>query len=56
LAFGDTFGQQAADGVADKEVNPTAYWIEKGRWPKECFDPDEQTKKDLEKDSWLEKY
>lgn len=59
-AFGDAFGQPAADGVADNKVNPVTYWIQKKRWPKYCFDQDDQTRKDFrkdfEKDSWLEKY
>jgi hypothetical protein len=44
------------DGVADNKINPIAYWIQEERWPKECFDQDDQTRKDFEKDSWLEKY
>ena len=59
-AFGDTFSPLAADGVADNKVNPIAYWIQEKRWPKDCFDQDDQTRedfrKDFEKDSWLEKY
>lgn len=55
-AFRDTFGQPAVDGVADNKINPIAYWIQKERWPKECFDQDDQTRKNFEKDSWLEKY
>jgi hypothetical protein len=55
-AFGDTFGQPAADGIADNKINPIAYWIQNERWPEECFDQDEQTRKDFENDSWFEKY
>ncbi|TVY83402.1 hypothetical protein LSUE1_G002964 [Lachnellula suecica] len=55
-AFGDIFDKPAADGVVDNKINPIAYWIQKERWPKECFDQDEQTRRDFEKDSWLEKY
>jgi hypothetical protein len=55
-AFGDTFGQPAAEGVADNGINPVAYWIQKERWPKECFEQNDQTREDFEKDSWLEKY
>jgi hypothetical protein len=55
-ALGDTFGQPAADGIANNKLNPIAYWIQNERWPKECFDQDDQTRKDFEKDSWLEKY
>ena len=59
-AFRDTFSPLAADGVADNKVNPIAYWIQEKRWPKDCFDQDDQTRedfrKDFEKDSWLEKY
>ena len=58
--FGDTFGQLAADSVPDNKINPIAYWIQKKRWPKDCFDQDDQTREDFrkafEKDSWLEKY
>lgn len=55
-AFGDTFDKPAADGVVDNKVNPIAYWIEKERWPEECFEQDEQTWKDFENDSWFEEY
>jgi hypothetical protein len=55
-AFGDTFGQSTADGVADNKINPIDYWIEKQRWPKKYFEQDYQTRRDFEKDSWLEKY
>ncbi|KAM3085792.1 hypothetical protein ACMFMG_002854 [Clarireedia jacksonii] len=55
-AVGDTFSQLASDGVADNKINPVAYWIQKKKWPKECFEQDDQTRRDLEKDSWLEKY
>ncbi|TAQ87685.1 hypothetical protein B7494_g3995 [Chlorociboria aeruginascens] len=56
LAFGDTTGQPAAEGVADNKINPIAYWIQNRRWPKEYFDQDDQTAKDFVKDDWLEKY
>jgi hypothetical protein len=55
-AFEDIFGQPAADGIADNSINPIAYWIQNERWPTECFEQDVQTRRDLEKDSWLEKY
>jgi hypothetical protein len=55
-AFGDTFGQSTADGVADNKINPIDYWIEKQRWPKKYFEQDYQTRRDFEKDSWLEEY
>jgi hypothetical protein len=54
--FGDTFDKPAADGVIDSNINSTAYWIQQKRWPNGCFDQDDQTRKDFEKDSWLEKY
>jgi hypothetical protein len=55
-AFGDTLGQLAADGVINNKINPIDHWIETERWPKECFEQDDQTRRDFEKDSWLEKY
>jgi hypothetical protein len=54
--FRDTFGQSTADGVADNKINPIDYWIEKQRWPKKYFEQDYQTRRDFEKDSWLEEY
>ena len=54
--LGDTIGQLAADGVADNKINPIAYWIQNERWSKEYFEQDDQTRRDFEKDSWLEKY
>ncbi|KAK0636609.1 hypothetical protein B0T17DRAFT_85635 [Bombardia bombarda] len=55
-AFGDTFDKPAADGIVDNKVNLIAYWIDKEKWPEECFEQDEQTWKDLESDSWFEEY
>ncbi len=51
---------EATSGVADNKLNPIDYWRKKGRWPKEYFKQDDQTRKDFkdefEKDSWFEKY
>jgi hypothetical protein len=55
-ALGDTFGQSTADSVADNKIDPINYWILKQRWPKKHFEQNYQTRKDFEKDSWLEKY
>lgn len=55
-AFGDTFGQLTAGGVANNKTYPIAYWVQKESWPKRCFEQNDQTRRDLEKDSWLEEY
>jgi hypothetical protein len=54
--FENAFGESAADGVANNKVSAIEYWIEEERWPEEYFEQDDQTRKDLERDSWFEKY
>ena|SRR5947209_5997092 len=34
----DAFGQEAASGVGEDEVNPIDYWSREGNWPKEYFE------------------
>ncbi|PVH71028.1 hypothetical protein DL98DRAFT_540388 [Cadophora sp. DSE1049] len=53
---GDIVGQAAADGIAGHKTNPIDYWIKKQRWPETYSEQDYQTRRDFEKDSWLEKY
>jgi hypothetical protein len=55
-AVEDAFGQKAMSGVIGNKVNPIDYWTRKGIWLGEYFELDDQTRKDFEKDSWLEKY
>jgi hypothetical protein len=50
----DTVSQPVTDGP--NQTNPIGHWIREGYWPEEYFDQDDQTRKDLEKDSWYEKY
>jgi hypothetical protein len=52
----DTCDQEATNGSNGNNTNPVDYWREKGRWPESYFKQDDQTRKDFEKDSWLEKY
>jgi len=56
LDSGDIVGQAAADGIAGDKTNPIDYWIKKQRWPETYSEQDYQTRRDFEKDSWLEKY
>ncbi|KAK5003555.1 hypothetical protein LTR28_010022, partial [Elasticomyces elasticus] len=37
-------------------VGSIEHWARKGRWPEEYFRESDQTRKDLERDSWFEKY
>ncbi|KFY96416.1 hypothetical protein V500_02453 [Pseudogymnoascus sp. VKM F-4518 (FW-2643)] len=56
FATGDISGETTASGVDVKEINPIEFWTRKQRWPKELFKQDDQTREDLEDDSWYEKY
>jgi hypothetical protein len=56
LVVADTFSQSVTGGVSNNKINPVEYWIQKEKWPKECFERDDQTRKDFEKDSRFEKY
>lgn len=42
------------------KVDPVDYWTKEGTWPKEYFEPNDQTReyfnRDLEEESWLKKY
>jgi hypothetical protein len=49
LAVKDTCDQGATSGINDNKINPIDYWSEEGRWPKEYFNQDDQTRKDFEK-------
>ncbi|OAF59173.2 hypothetical protein VC83_04387 [Pseudogymnoascus destructans] len=55
-ATDDISGETTASGVDVKEINPIEFWTRKQRWPKEQFQQDDQTRADLEEDSWYEKY
>jgi len=44
-----TNDQRATSGINDSKTNSIAYWSEEGRWPKEYFNQDDQTRKDFEK-------
>jgi hypothetical protein len=48
-AINDTCDQGATSGINDKKTNPIDYWSNEGRWPKEYFNQDDQTRKDFEK-------
>ncbi|KAK4995684.1 hypothetical protein LTR66_004545 [Elasticomyces elasticus] len=37
-------------------VGPIEHWAREGRWPEEYFQESDRTRKDLERDSWCEKY
>ena len=54
--LGSAFCQPAAEGVAENKISPVAYWVEKETWPREFFEQSDQTRRDLEKDNWFEKY
>ena len=43
-----THDQKATSGINNNETNSIAYWSEEGRWPKEYFNEDDQTRKDFE--------
>jgi hypothetical protein len=55
-AVEDTCGQEETSSVPENKINPIEYWIRKTSWPKEYFTQDDQTRKDLEKDSWIEEF
>ena len=42
------------------EINPIGYWRKEGRWPKEYFEADDQTRehlnRDLDEENWLKNY
>ena len=44
-----THDQRATSGTNDNKTNSVGYWSEKGRWPTEYFNQDDQTRKDFEK-------
>ncbi|KAK4981245.1 hypothetical protein LTR28_000001 [Elasticomyces elasticus] len=52
----DTVGHEAVSRFSENQVGPIEHWAQEGRWPKEYFRQDDRTRKDLEKDSWFEKY
>jgi hypothetical protein len=56
VAVEDTCDQEATNGTTENKINPIKYWILKESWPKEYFKQDDQTRKDLEKDSWIEDF
>ncbi|KAI0908887.1 hypothetical protein F4823DRAFT_465847 [Ustulina deusta] len=44
-----THDQRTTSGINDNKTNSIGYWSEEGRWPKEYFNQDDQTRKDFEK-------
>lgn len=46
---------QEAELQTSRSTADPLYWVLNDRWPRECFEPDEQTRAELlEHDSWLE--
>ncbi|KAH8704461.1 hypothetical protein GQ44DRAFT_819750 [Phaeosphaeriaceae sp. PMI808] len=40
--------QKTTSATSHRKPNPVHYWVEKGSWPAEYFDPDDQTSGDFE--------
>ena len=55
-AVEDTCDQEATSSVPKRKINPIKYWIRKKSWPREYFKQDDQTRRDLEKDSWIKDF
>lgn len=56
----DDLKVSAAYPLSNVDRKPINYWSEHGRWPRECFEQDDQTrdylKRDVEAEAWFEKY
>lgn len=48
--------QETFSGLGANQVGPIGYWAREGHWPEEYFRESDQTRKDLERDSWFERY
>lgn len=47
--------QEAEKHTSTTVADPLQNWVLNGRWPRECFEPDDQAREELlEHDSWLE--